>query len=946
MPKRTPIEVFRPTAGVYEASTVRQCKTTKRGIPECDSQTEKTNNKPPKLAFSEQAENLESELPPGSSEFTKLTTGQTEIPHLISQQSQQPQQKSTWQSATKLTTHHLEEFAKEILPTSVQVQLAQPFGKDSINQSFYAEKSLCHVLLPLFKSGFLSRRAIKALEKASPRARQLQQLRKKYEPIDFRPLQGFQPDWESTETIRQDWKDMTTACALYYNGDMATVVRYIGGPHVNAHIDTRAVLEKLKPVLTSDVYDDVHRLLVIGAPALCNAKASKQNFEAYLQYGNHKSANENPTVFEKTIVKQSKRGLTLILDPALVHFTLNTHLTPQGLVDILHHRRKPRPVSDSSFRPWPGAFAINDWTSKANEPKLHFADSFQQFCIWMWNLAISYPNHDRYTGDDDVQCAFPRVKYNPNLVAMHSALSHDTLIMHTGLTFGDNTSPSSWEPFARARQQLAQKLWHEEDIIERAAPYMPNITFEQPATPEERKAFAVAVPDSKNKGVFDKNGNRLSPRYNHHVDDNMYGDIPDLIPRSAAASVISLYEIMGYPDGRIPDPISWEKFGSAYGHIRRVVGWDFNTRSLTFTLPDDKRTSIVALLDEWKQKSHCTIVEAAMLHGTLADASRANRQGRTLFFAFQNALRRAIQLRFNQVRGYYSRQGKQNKFKAQLPKHLHHRIDAMIARDMAALLWSKKSKIQISESVAAEIKYLHSLLADKTYLWQMNIGHVIPRDAQFTSFGDACLVGGGAYCHELQFWFDVHWSAKTREGIEQNHIHINVMEFIIVILQLAATITQLEETTMLPQIAQAFPDGIPALAKLLIRTDNSPSQNWAHKVSAKSEKGQHMVRIYAALLERTSITVACTHVSGVKNDLADFISRPPTNLPSPAMRHKQIFEKEPKLKLYRYFRPAPELLSSLASKLSSEQWSETIQLPKQLGQFEAGDCITSSFVIL
>ena len=172
------------------------------------------------------------------------------------------------------------------------------------------------------------------------------------------------------------------------------------------------------------------------------------------------------------------------------------------------------------------------------------------------------------------------------------------------------------------------------------------------------------------------------------------------------------------------------------------------------------------------------------------------------------------------------------------------------------------------------------------------------------------------------------------------------MEFIIVILQLAATITQLEETTMLPQIAQAFPDGIPALAKLLIRTDNSPSQNWAHKVSAKSEKGQHMVRIYAALLERTSITVACTHVSGVKNDLADFISRPPTNLPSPAMRHKQIFEKEPKLKLYRYFRPAPELLSSLASKLSSEQWSETIQLPKQLGQFEAGDCITSSFVIL
>ena len=207
---------------------------------------------------------------------------------------------------------------------------------------------------------------------------------------------------------------MTSACALHYNGDIATVVRFIGGPHVHQHINTQEVLANLKPVLTTDVFDDVARILTTGAPAYCNAKASYANFDAYLKYGNHKSARENPKVFESTVVKQSKRGLTLIMDPALVHFTHNTHLTPQGLVDVLHHRRKPRPVSDSSFRPWSGAHAINDWTSKVNEPSLHFADSFHQFCIWHWNLAISYPTNDRHTGDDDVQCAFPRIKYNPN----------------------------------------------------------------------------------------------------------------------------------------------------------------------------------------------------------------------------------------------------------------------------------------------------------------------------------------------------------------------------------------------------------------------------------------------------------------------------------------------------------------------------------------------------
>jgi hypothetical protein len=310
---------------------------------------------------------------------------------------------AVWLAPGKLTTQRLEQFVSTILPTNVQVQLDQPFGKDSLQHSFYSEISFCHILLPLLKSGYLSCRATKSLERASYRVRQLQQLRKKHVPLDFRSLQGYQIDWENTATIREDWKAMTSACALHYNGDMATVVRFIGGPHVHQHINTPTVLEKLKPVVTTDIYNDVRRILTTGAPALSNADAAHQNFDAYLQYGNHKSANKNQKIFESTIMKQSKRGLTLIMDPDLMHFTLNTHLTPQGLVDILHYRRKPRPVSDSSFRPWSGVHAINDWTRKTNEPTLHFADSFHQFCIWHWNLAISYPQNDRHTGDDDVQ---------------------------------------------------------------------------------------------------------------------------------------------------------------------------------------------------------------------------------------------------------------------------------------------------------------------------------------------------------------------------------------------------------------------------------------------------------------------------------------------------------------------------------------------------------------
>ena len=298
----------------------------------------------------------------------------------------------------------------------------------------------------------------------------------------------------------------------------------------------------------------------------------------------------------------------------------------------------------------------------------------------------------------------------------------------------------------RSRQQLAQKLWHDPYIIDRAKPYLPKLTFEKPATEEERAEFVVAIPDSRNRGVFDKNGNCTSPRFNHHVDNDMYADITKFMEQAVAASIISLYKIVGYPNDMFPDPISWEKFGSLDGHKGRVVGWEFNTRSLTYTLPADKRMSLQQLLGEWIPQESCSILEAATLNGTLADASRANRQGRTLFFGFQNALQKSIQTRFNKFRGYNKRNGKIRKYQAELPKHLHHRIDAMIARDMAAMLWSNKAKVPITPAVRGKLITIHVVIANPLYKWEMHIGHVILREAQFTSIGDVCLtvcVGGG-----------------------------------------------------------------------------------------------------------------------------------------------------------------------------------------------------------
>ena len=376
------------------------------------------------------------------------------------------------------------------------------------------------------------------------------------------------------------------------------------------------------------------------------------------------------------------------------------------------------------------------------------------------------------------------------------------------------------------------------------------------------------------------------------------------------------------------------------------MGWDFNTRTLTFSLPRDKRTVLVEMLAEWQTKSTYTLLEAAELHGKLGDASRANRKGRAQFFAFQNSIRRALHLKFTQVRGFYKRRGKERFLQTQLPRHLHSRINSLLAKDMASLLWATASKIAMTDPVRHELAQVHRHLSDFSKPWEMQVGHVIPRDATFTSIGDACNTGGGAFCDELTFWFDVLWSEKTKAAIQTKKIHINVMEFVVVLLQLAAIITLAEEPELFMPIRRQFPAGIPALAKLLIRTDNSPSQNWAHKVSAKSEKGQLLVSVFADMLERTTYAVHCNHIAGISNTIADFISRPPSHNVTVPIRHQQIFRMAPKLATYRFFRPSPDLISLLESRLFSEHWLASPPLPKKLGQFEIAGSITYCSVLL
>jgi hypothetical protein len=293
---------------------------------------------------------------------------------------------------------------------------------------------------------------------------------------------------------------------------------------------------------------------------------------------------------------------------------------------------------------------LNDMTNKANEPPLHFPKTLKEFFTWIWNLCVSYPHKEIYIGDDDATGAFRHVKYNPNLAAMHSSIVDNWLLMSTGQTFGDTACPQNWEPIAYARRQHAQFLWHKKDIVERAAEYLPAITTSPDPTPSECTLFAQAITDNLNHGVFDAHGNRLPPKFGHHVDDCIYTNIKKDVPAMLSSSTISLYDIFGYPDHRVSDPLNREKLITLHSWLQKILRFTVNSRTMSFELTKDRRDILVQVLNEWTKRKTFLLVDAAKLHGMLESASQACRWARPYFFALQNALRDDIHRKYHKVK--------------------------------------------------------------------------------------------------------------------------------------------------------------------------------------------------------------------------------------------------------------------------------------------------------
>lgn len=808
-------------------------------------------------------------------------------------------------------------FDRSQLPKAYELQKQQQFGKDTVNQSFTCDKSFLHIALHLYKCKYLTRTDFKKVWTAVPITRRLYRDWKRTKNLPFWELRNPNPNWQTQEEIDDKRVDMRMACLFHYNFDLAAVQRFLGGEHVAAHRDPDVILPQVEGLVPPKVYEDFERLLRFGAPAKYNEHGSREQFLEYRDYGNHKSLDQNPDAFRKAMNKEDKRDYVLTLPAYLKDFIPDLWLTPNGLLRI--PGKKDRVIFDSSFLLHAYSRVYNYCVENDDEPDIIFGAAWSNYLRRIYNLRITYPDKEIYLFDDDVVAAFRQAKYHPNVISSKAFCDDRYLFVPTGLTFGDKTSPPSFEPFAISRMALATELnRRRDDSVPEYREYLGAVEFSPP--PDETVEFTPARRDKFNPGVLDENGQPSPTEYNMHVDDNLYAEVGEEEMRWAMrCSIHALNIIMGGPDPTVrPNPTDFDKFvREIVSYRRRQVGYVTDTRKMTVSIPEDKREAMIYLLGvTWgPMRRSFTLSEAAQLLGTLVSLCRVCPWG---IFLFSNLYQAIYEMLSKNARRLMSTPEFRELIQQRDEANGHPTEAArfrFFSSKVARAIWDCKSRTFINLDIRAEITFLHQVFQNPVaYNWSSPIGHLIEREPDYEGWQDACLTGAGGFSFNLRFWWILEWPDEIANRTirflpkgDKNLISINMLEYVAIIMGLAASIVAWE----------ALPVHIRPLHPMnLLWTDNTTAAAWTKRIAGlKGPQGKALARVFAHLLMFSDVGVLAAHIKGDLNVIADYLSRLRKQNDFSRFQYSSLVKQYPQLKCCRRFQPSQELLSLVYASL-------------------------------
>merc|ERR1712086_1116135 len=217
----------------------------------------------------------------------------------------------------------------------------------------------------------------------------------------------------------------------------------------------------------------------------------------------------------------------------------------------------------------------------------------------------------------------------------------------------------------------------------------------------------------------------------------------------------------------------------------------------------------------------------------------------------------------------------------------------------------------IVRSMREEIEFFARYLKpDSGVKWEAPIAYLIDRTPFASTFGDACLESGGGYSSKLKLWYFVSFPKDVvlrtlkhlKNNKDKNLISINVLEFVIVIMNYCAAWTVVVA-------GQGTDDPHPVL---LNAVDNTSAHSWTTNTCKSSRIGRLLAKFFCYLQMDYVLGINSTWISTTDNYVADDISRLKKLFSKSSQQFvfdfSSLQQKYPELKNCCFFPPSQDLL--------------------------------------
>ena len=619
-------------------------------------------------------------------------------------------------------------------------------------------------------------------------------------------------------------------------------------------------------------------------------------------YNNHRASDPHlPSIRKKSAIDVTK-SYSLALLRWILRFLDGLLLAALGYATReVKGKVKGRQVNDpSALLSGPNdSGALNSHIDRNDPiamPKVHYQTALQ--CLWqrIYNLRLENPNEDIIIYKDDLVSAFRRLRYHPDVAAAYSFVLDDFLIIPIGMVFGARDAPSLFcmlSELCSFASRYADRL----PVNRPPSSLIDQVTFSSPpATSPPQRAF----PDTKNKGITGTSPGH-QPTF---VDDTLLAEMRSIIRLAAENSVLTASIFLGHSD-LVEEPISLEKFERFFSHLNEILGFVTNSRSLSASYPEDKKESLLHLLQssDWTPKSIHPIRTLAKILGKVRHLSQILPFGTHLSIHLQLCLSRFIIKRIKNIRS---------------------------SSDMQSALkaaWSSRSAMRISHAAARDLRHLTSLLiSQEPAVWHRPLSLLIPKDPNFLGQSDACNIAMGGLSQVLCFQWRLSnalfsglppWKEQPLVGPQW---HINIHEFLGIIIN---------TFFMMFSFAYHHRQGSPIIPDLdgwifLLEADNTSALSWMRRLSRNREP--HIVQLchlYSHLVFHFNNLFPSRfdgqHLAGILNVEADALSRP-QKFPT----YATLFRSFPEMQSLPAYRTPPPLISAINACLSRTSTKATL----------------------